>query len=144
MTRNVFLSPDEQILIKVSWGKLLTHQQEAGEIFYTHFFTLKPELKNLFRPDLKSQAHKLIAAITILVTKMNKASHIREEIQKLAHRHVQYGAKAGYFDVFKEALLITLEKILGENWNEAMKTAWLSAFELIAGAMIEEMEKVKK
>ncbi|MCU0443311.1 MAG: globin domain-containing protein [Microscillaceae bacterium] len=133
------LTQEEQKMIRNSWGKIITHSQETGEAFYRHFFALRPDLEVLFPTDLKLQTHKLLAAVTILVTKMDKAEHIREEVQKLAHRHTKYGVEPAYFAVFGEAFVLALAEILASIWNEPLKKAWQSAFQMIAEAMIAEM-----
>ncbi|MCU0447869.1 MAG: globin domain-containing protein [Microscillaceae bacterium] len=134
------LTQEEQKMIRNSWGKVITHPEEAGEVFYQHFFYLHPELKYLFPTDLKAQSHKLIAAVTILVTKMDKAEHIREDVHKLAQRHKQYGVKPAYFAAFGEAFLYTLAQVLVAVWSEPLKNAWQSAYTMISEAMMLEMQ----
>jgi hemoglobin-like flavoprotein len=134
------LTQDEQKMIRDSWGKVITHTEEAGLVFYQYLFSFHPELKPLFPTDLKAQARKLIAAVTILVTKMDKSDHIREEVHKLAQRHIHYGVKPVYFAMFGEAFLITLAQVLASIWSEPLKMAWQSAYTMISEAMIEEMK----
>jgi hemoglobin-like flavoprotein len=134
------LTAEEQKMIRDTWGRVITHAEEAGGVFYQHLFSLHPEFKPLFPTDLKAQARKLLAAVTILVTKMDKADHIREEVHKLAQRHIQYGVKPVFFTAFGEAFLFTLAQILASVWNDPLKIAWQSAYTMISEAMIAEMQ----
>ncbi|MCU0447577.1 MAG: globin domain-containing protein [Microscillaceae bacterium] len=136
---NYELTPHQVDLIKNSWGKVIIYSEQAGEAFYTHLFAKAPELVSLFKTNIKAQDRKLIYAVTLLITKINKLDNIREEVRSLAKRHTLYGVKPEYFQVFGEAFMDMLDRVLQSNWNEDMQLAWRTLYGIIAQAIIDEM-----
>ena len=135
------MTTEEIELLRDSWTILLAHREDAGDIFYKTLFDLNPEVRGLFKTDLKTQNQKLMSSITLIVTKLNKLDNIREEVKFLAKRHVNYKVKPEYFDAFGVAfikmLATTFEKF--NEWTPAMETAWTKVYQVVSEAMIEEL-----
>ncbi len=83
-------------------------EQSAG-IFYNKLFEYDPNLRALFKGDLKAQGRELMAALRIA---MNGTSDLDQPIpvlQELAARHVDYGVKPQDSPAVGNALLFTLK-----------------------------------
>jgi hemoglobin-like flavoprotein len=65
-----------------------------------------------------------------------------EEVTKLAKRHVKYGVTPQQYQPVGAALLWTLEKGLGTNWNEELAEAWTLCYTTLSEAMIEACEEI--
>jgi hemoglobin-like flavoprotein len=135
------LSLNQIDLIKNSWGKVIIYSEQAGEAFYTHLFAKAPNLVSLFKTNIKAQDRKLIYAVTLLITKINKLDNIREEVRSLAKRHQHYGVKSEYFHIFGEAFMDMLARVLQSNWSDEMQLAWKTLYGIIAQAMVDEMSE---
>jgi hemoglobin-like flavoprotein len=61
----------------------------------------------------------------------------------LAQRHVKYGVEPKHYEPVGAALLWTLEKGLGTNWNEEVKEAWTLCYVTLSGAMIAACEEIE-
>jgi len=136
------MTTQEIELVRSSWSNILLHREEAGNIFYKTLFGLSPEIRDLFKSDLKTQNQKLMSSITLIVTKLNKLDNIKQEVHFLAKRHLNYQVKTKYFNAFGKAfiamLATTFEKL--NEWTPAMETAWMKVYQLISQAMIEELD----
>ena len=64
-------------------------------------------------------------------------SELGKEIAELALRHVQYGTKPEHYEIVGDALLWTIEKALGKDWNDDVKTAWTLCYSTLSNSMIE-------
>jgi nitric oxide dioxygenase len=137
------LSDNQLQKIRDTWGEVIAHSHQAGEVFYTVLFDLAPSLSDLFKENIKKQDQKLLSAITLIITKLNKLENLNDEVRALAKRHVQYGVPTTHFGVFGKALIHMLENILGDKWDEETKEAWERIYQLISTALKEEMEKAK-
>ncbi|KAI7753050.1 hypothetical protein M8C21_016805 [Ambrosia artemisiifolia] len=62
-------------------------------------------------------------------------------LKYLGSVHLQKGVIGPHFEVVKEGLLRTVEKGVGEKWNEEMKGAWSEAYDQLAAAIQAEMNK---
>jgi nitric oxide dioxygenase len=128
-------------LIENSWDYVLLNVEEAGSIFYKKLFELRPELRTLFKGDLKSQAQKLTSMITFLVHKLNNLQDVKSDIIALGKRHKNYQVKPGHYETVGQALLWTLEQGLGKDWNDELRTAWLELYTLLSKIMIAAQEE---
>ena len=61
----------------------------------------------------------------------------RQSIADLAIRHRDYGTKPKHYASVGQALLWTLEKGLGYDWNEEVAEAWLTCYTLLSNTMID-------
>ena len=94
----------------------------------------------MFRNPVPEQSKKLLAMIHYVISKLDKLEDILDEVAKLAKRHVSYGVKPDHYRVVGEALLWTLEKGLGEKWNNEVKEAWTTCYKVLSSAMINASE----
>lgn len=128
--------------VKESWAKVETLDPiVVGGLFYTRLFEIMPELASMFRSPIPEQSKKLIAMIGYVIHKLDKLDTILDEVGRLAERHVQYGVKNEHYAVVGGALLWTLEKGLGSEWNEQLKECWGICYQLLSDAMIQAGER---
>jgi hemoglobin-like flavoprotein len=117
--------------------------ETVGELFYNQLFEISPEVRQLFsKTAMPEQSRKLISMLGYIVGKLDKLESIIEEVARLAQRHVKYGVTPQQYQPVGEALLWTLEKGLGTNWNEELSEAWTLCYITLSGAMIEACEEV--
>jgi hemoglobin-like flavoprotein len=136
------MTPDQIVLVKTTWQKVLPIRDTAAELFYTKLFTLDPALKPLFKSDIKEQGRKLTAMISTAVNGLERLDSIVPAVQGLGQRHVAYGVKDGDYDTVAGALIWTLEQGLGEAFTPQVKTAWVDAYTLLATTMKQAASKV--
>jgi hemoglobin-like flavoprotein len=132
-------------LVKSSWAIVATIDPvTVGSLFYNRLFEIAPQLKPMFRNPIPEQSKKLLAMINYVITKLDKLEDILDEVAKLAQRHVSYGVKPDHYIIVGGALLWTLEKGLGENWNSELKEAWTVCYGILSSAMINAAEYEQK
>ncbi len=126
-------------LVKNSWALVAKIDMETvGGLFYNHLFEMMPEVKPMFsRSSMEEQSKKLLSMLSYVISKLDKLEEILDEVAKLARRHTQYGVKDEHYAAVGASLLWTLEKGLGENWNESLNIAWTEIYSTLAGAMME-------
>lgn len=125
-------------LLKSSW-RLLQRVDPAliGDVFYTKLFTESPALRKLFPKNMDEQQVKLIEMLNYIVVNIDKMDSLVEDIAAMAKRHVDYGAKPIHYQKVGAALLWTLEKGLGNDWNEKTAKAWENCYKMLADKMLE-------
>lgn len=128
------------LLIKNSWSQVVPLAHEAGILFYDQLFKIAPELKGMFKSDIQSQAKKLTAMLTFVVSKLQCLDEIIDQVKALADRHVDYGTNKEHFLWVGVALIRTLKLALQENWNSELEEAWGEAYNTLADAMIAQIE----
>lgn len=122
-------------LVKESHGWVIPISEPAADIFYQRLFEMAPEVKPLFKGDLKEQGRKLMATISVVVNSLDRLEQVLPAVKDLAVRHVGYGVRNEHYDVVGAALIWALTTGLGERFTEAHKAAWTETYAALAGVM---------
>lgn len=124
-------------LVEQSFAKVAPIADTAAELFYARLFELDPSLKSMFKGDLKEQGRKLMLSITMVVKGLRRPESIIAPVQQLGTRHLTYGVKQEHYATVGQALIDTLEKGLGEDFTSDVRDAWVEAYGLLSGIMID-------
>ena len=136
------MTPKQIGLIGVTWDKVLPISETAAELFYGKLFELNPELKPLFKGDLKEQGKKLMTMLDVVVKSLDNLEAIIPAAQASGARHVGYGVKDEDYDTVAEALLWTLGQGLSDDFTDEVKEAWTAAYVILSGVMKDAAKEV--
>jgi hemoglobin-like flavoprotein len=131
------MTPEQVALVRSSFAKVVPIKETAADLFYTRLFQLDPSLKPLFKGDMKEQGLKLMTMIGTAVGGLDRLDSIVPAVQALGRRHADYGVQDKHYDTVASALLWTLEQGLGAAFTPDVKSAWTSAYGVLAGTMKE-------
>ena len=127
----------EQIaLVRTSFAQLAPHAEAVGLSFYDHLFHLNPGARRLFGEEIAVQARKLTTMLGAIVAVLDQPAKLEAMVRGLGERHVRYGVVDAHYDDVGAALIQTLREGLGEAFDEAMESAWATAYALLAERMI--------
>lgn len=130
------MNANQILLIKKSWRLLRQVAPElVGDTFYSKLFYDHPELRRMFPKEMDEQYKKLIDMLSSMVARLDDLESLQQELTELARRHLGYGVLPKHYAMVGEALLWTLERGLGSDWDEATAEAWATCYGLIAGHM---------
>ncbi len=130
------MKPEQIQLVQSTWKQVKPTADQVAELFYGKLFELRPDLRRLFKGDMKSQGRKLMTMIGTAVTGLTKLESIIPAVQKLGLRHVDYGVKEEDYEIVGEALLWTLNEGLGDAFTPEVEDAWLKTYATVATVMI--------
>ncbi|MBK1879985.1 globin family protein [Pelagicoccus mobilis] len=122
-------------LVQSSWEKCIPIADTAASLFYSKLFELDPSLKPLFKSDIKEQGKKLMTMITTAVRGLSNLEAIVGAVQDMGRRHAGYGVKEEHYETVGSALIWTLKKGLGDDFDEATEEAWVATYTLLASTM---------
>lgn len=132
------MTPEDIALVQASFSKVAPISEQAAALFYGRLFEIAPEVKPLFRGDIKEQGKKLMSTLAVVVGGLTNLPAILPAASRLAKLHVDYGVKAEHYAPVGAALLWTLEQGLGDDWTPELASAWTSAYTTLSGYMIAE------
>lgn len=124
-------------LVQRSFAQVQPIAAVASELFYARLFDLAPDLRAMFRGDLKEQGHKLMLMLGVAVANLNKPEVVLPALRKLGERHAGYGVLDSQYAVVGEALIWTLGQGLGEAFTPEVRAAWEATYQLVADTMQE-------
>ncbi len=132
-------------LVKSSWSLFRKiDPQIIGDVFYSRLFQQMPSLKAMFRSPMNDQYTKIVDTLSMIVSRLDNLEQITEEITQLAIRHTGYGVRPAHYKLVGDALLWTLEKGLGNDWNEETAGAWSLCYKLLSDTMIQAADSAPK
>jgi nitric oxide dioxygenase len=131
------MTPRDIRLVRASFDAVKHLGPVAAALFYGRLFETSPELQPLFKGDLVEQGHKLMATLSIVVNGLNDIESVLPAAEALARRHVGYGVQPEHYAPVGEALVWTLQKVLGSSWTADLANAWEKAYGLVSASMIE-------
>jgi hemoglobin-like flavoprotein/uncharacterized protein YjbI with pentapeptide repeats len=125
-------------LLESSFEKVKPRANEFAASFYENLFQAYPEVKPLFtKTDMKNQEKKLLNSLVLVVENLRNPEALGPVLNALGGRHVSYGAIPKYYGPVGEALLMTFEQYLAEDWTPEVKKAWLNAYRAITALMLK-------
>ena len=131
------LTAKEITLVKKSWVSIRKIDPLIiGDVFYTKLFYDHPELRKMFPQNMEAQYGKLIDMLSTIIARLHKLDDLKGEIAHMAKRHVEYGVKPEHYNLVGKALIWTLQKGLGKEWNDEVKAAWINCYAILSGTMI--------
>lgn len=129
------MTPKQIHLVQTTWEKVVLISEQAAALFYGRLFELDPELKPLFKSDIREQGQKLMQMIGVAVRGLADLGRLVPAVEDLGRRHVAYGVRRKDYETVGAALLWTLEKGLGDSFSPEVKEAWFTAYHLLATTM---------
>ena len=125
----------QQELVRTTFAKLAVMPEVAGALFYERLFAVNPKFRPLFKNDMRIQSIKLMTMLALVVYNLPEPGQVVPAIRELAVRHVVYGVRVADYDALREALLWTLEQVLGKDFTPAVRGAWTICYDELAGEM---------
>lgn len=92
--------------------------------------------------DMDKQGAKLMKTLGVAVASVKKMDKLEPMLKELGKKHVSYGVTADMYASVSKALLMTLEKGLGDECTEETKVAWTWVLGVISAICIEGAKEV--
>ncbi|MEO9803624.1 MAG: globin family protein [Reichenbachiella sp.] len=135
MTNTLSITPYHKRLVRATFWMVEPKADEAARSFYNKLFEISPELRPLFKGDMKDQGRKMIEMLATVVRGLNTLDVLAPLVRNMGRRHISYGVKSEHYHMAAAALLYSLKEELKENWNEEVEAAWLEVYETISDIM---------
>lgn len=129
------MTEQQKTLVQSSFEKVVPISDQAAELFYGRLFEIAPEVRGLFKGDMKEQGAKLMQMIGYAVASLDNLDVLVPAVQQLGKRHKGYEVKTEHYALVGEALLWTLEKGLGKDFTPKTKEAWTAVYGVLANVM---------
>ena len=145
------MTPAQLRLLQRSFAKIEPMADQFGAIFYARLFTTAPEIRPLFRTDLKAQQSKFMkvikevvqlhlrAIVSLPVTADASSRAVLPGAFWSGKLHAAYGVRTEDYAIMKSALVWALDKTLGAEATDEVKGAWSAAYDIVVNAMEEGM-----
>ena len=125
--------------IEQSMSRILDSQQSLGDAFYDVFLNRHPEVQQYFADtNMKRQAALLTTAL-ILIERYQASPNpaVEQYLQYLGTKHHERNIPRELYPNWRDAMLDTLAKFHGDDWDEELAGAWTGAIDHASELMFE-------
>lgn len=129
-------------LVQESFEKMRPIADQAAATFYKRLFEIAPHYRHMFKRDISEQGAMLMSTLGLAVGGLKNLETILPAVRALGQRHAGYGVTAADFQPVAEALIWTLDFYFGKDFTPELKDAWVAAYTILAGVMIEAGEAI--
>jgi hemoglobin-like flavoprotein len=129
------MTTDQMRLVQESFAHVVPIAETAAALFYERLFELDPQLRHLFRGDMREQGRKLMHMLAVAVRGLGELDALVPAVQALGRRHAGYGVTAAHYATVADALFWTLEQALGSAFTSDVRDAWVEVYSLLANTM---------
>ena len=130
-----FKEMDLQLELQSSLHTMLEDNDRFASEFYDQVFKINPQARSLFRNDMVEQGRLLTHMLGGIVYSLSRPEHLVSGLQKLGESHLAYGVKPEHYPVVKQAMITTIETILGGRKTEKTLDAWDKALDYVMEVM---------
>jgi hemoglobin-like flavoprotein len=130
------MTRDQIARVRAGWALVVPVATTFAALCYDRLFTLDPSLRAMFtRIDATSVQRMLVQTFGMIVAGIDDLDQLTPAIQVLGRRHAGYGVTDAHYRTMRDALLWTLDRALGDAFDDAARRAWEAAYALVAGIM---------
>lgn len=123
--------------VRDSFHRLPPDLESASGLFYERLFEIAPELRDMFRTDIRGQGMRFMSTLGVIVQYLDDPDALDPYLERLAQGHAAYGVKPEHFRPMGQALIQTMREMLGDKFPEGAGAAWEAAYEHMARKMVE-------
>src|SRR5262249_5848108 len=136
------MTSEQTRLVQQTFELIAPKAHVAALLFYQRLFTLDPSLRALFQNDIEQQGVKLMQALRFAVAAIDRPLELEPVLESLGRRHVYYGVQESHYETLGDALLATLESLLGSAFTPEVKEAWRAIYTLMTDTMKRAAAKI--
>ena len=131
--------------LETSFDLVAPRGDELVDTFYARLFAAAPAVRPLFDGvDVQRQKTMLLGALVLLRKSLRNLDPIVPKLREMGARHVAYGAEPEHYPVVGEVLIASMAEIAGDAWHPAYTEAWVAAYGVVAGAMLQGAASVEE
>src|SRR5918996_985187 len=107
-------------------------RDRLGKEFYSLLFASDPDMRELFPAGMETQRSRFVGALVRIVGSVDDRPTLVPFLKALGRDHRKFGVVSRHYGTMGKALILTLGRVLGEQWTPRYEAAWTEAFDAIA------------
>lgn len=137
------MSQTEIDIVRQSFQPILEDTTRVGDLFYKRLTETAPDVVAIFGNYFDNGGNKfqvisevvnrhMRSLLSMRVTPGGQMAPVPPAVRQLGQRHAKHAITDAQFAHMKEALLWTLEEVLGGEFSAETRTAWSHAYDTLA------------
>jgi len=118
-------------LVQESWQKIKPIAPQTVQLFYTQLFETSPSLKALFNENNKKNNDQLITMLDAAIQLLDDTEKLTSVSRSLKKQQVASRFTVNDKTVIERTFIQALANAMGDDFNNALKTSWLTAYQTL-------------
>ena len=132
-------------LLEQSFNYIKPYRNRFIICFYENLFKASPETKSLFADiDPETRKNQFWVSLILVVDNLHQPDSLDNVLHGLGARLFTSGASPDHYPLVRDAFFATFEQFLGSEWTSELQQAWLDAYFIFSGMMLEGAEQAQK
>jgi hypothetical protein len=111
------------LLVKLSWSNAYRRPEIIEEVFLKKLKDVAPSLRRMMRYAPLSK--NFVSNLNFIVLNIQEAHTLKSELNNIIKEYCACGFDRVAFNSMIIAFLLTMKKILGNNWTMEIQNAWV-------------------
>ncbi len=128
------MTPEQVKLVQQSYELVKPISERAAALFWSCLFDLNPGLDDVIPKDIRANSRK---AMFLLGQAVRRLDHNKGFVTAIkgCRKRMRYELDDFDYRTIRQALLWTLERMLGPSFNTETRYAWTEAFSVFASVI---------
>ncbi|MCK9409464.1 MAG: globin domain-containing protein [Bacteroidetes bacterium] len=122
-------------LVRSSFAKMLPTTDTTAALFYARLFAIAPYVRPLFKNDVNVQGQQFMHTLRVIVDRLDTLDENGPVFGILRRKLHSCGITNAHYDIIASAFLWTLERELGADFTEEVRSAWVAMYVSITDVM---------
>lgn len=123
------ISDDSMKIVTEVYKQIEEGIDEASEKFFTRLSEIRPGIRQLFKIESEQQTEQFKSTLKAAVEGMAKLSTMKPVLKQMGEKFQEFGVTDADYDAVREALIWTLNSVLGKQFTPTISNAWAEAFD---------------
>jgi len=130
------MTPEQVDLVRRSFDAIWPVRRKLAALFYSRFFELAPDARDLFPGDMERQRIKLMDMIAALVGSLDQRPLFQSLVADSGRRHAEFGVQPSQYAAMGEALMWSLECKFGASFTPELQESWRALYATVQVEML--------
>lgn len=129
------MTEEQIVILRKSWTEVKPENKRIGFLLYEKLFEAAPFLRAMFDGNISTQACKLVAVISFVISKLHRIEDIFPDLQDIGNKHSEYQIPDKWYNVVGNCLIEALKEESGNTWNKDKEKQWRELYNILKEQM---------
>lgn len=136
------MTPRQRMLVQSTYEMAMPRLSMVSDRFYTRLLKRHPELRSLFKSDLRHLGRLFAQTFTLVVQRLEDSEAVETMLGELGQRHRQYGVEREHYELASKILISSVRLASGISFTYEIRKAWEAFYDYIIECMAPDTSAV--
>ena len=135
------MTPRQRMLVQSTYEMAIPRLNMISSRFYSRLLKRYPQIKIMFKDDLRVQSQLFTNAITQVIYSLHDMKAVEEMLLDLGERHRGYGVTRAHYELASKVLISSVRQATGIRFTYEIQKAWESFYLFVVDNMSRDTGK---